>query len=304
MKASSDRQRRSRYLPDANNAPSAMTPRKLGYLLWVAECGVISLPQLARLAGEHPKATTRQMRGLLDMQAVSVIALPRAAFSNLAQDNDAHLLGGSAPNLYRLTRRGGQLLQEADLADPAMLTPYGPRNALFLAHHLEVLDVKIWLASMALAMPMHRLETWTMGEAAAIKLGSSNAPKAVRPDAWFAYRLPQGVLVGLVEVDRGTERGGRRWLDKIAGYSALFCSTRIHEISGYRNARLLVLVPTTARREHLATFLAQHAPEDLLARTWLAERSFLDTLDFTAPCWQQPGSQLLKALIISSGTEQ
>lgn len=304
MKASSDRLRRSRYLPDATQAPQVLTPRKLHYLVRIAECGVIALPQLSRLCGEALKATTRQMRGLLDLGAVSVIALPRAAVANLNTANDARLLGGSAPNLYSITSVGAKILREVGLADPVVLSSYGPKNALFLAHHLETLDVRVWLEQMPHAAPGQRLERWMMGEAAVISLGAHTTPKAVRPDAWFCYRLPQGVLVGLVEVDRGTERGGKRWLDKIAAYTALFRSARLYEATGYRNARLLVIVPTPARREYLARFLADHAPADMTNRCWLAERTVLQTLDLTQPVWQQPGSHVLKPLISPSNNER
>lgn len=304
MRVCSDRKRRSRYLPDATHAPQALTPRKLGYLLRIAECGVIALPQLARLSHEALKATTRQMRGLVDLGAVSVIALPRAAVSDLHTANDARLLGGSAPNLYRLTALGAKLLRAADLADPQVLSAYGPKNTLFLAHHLETLDMLVWLEQMAYARPGEHLERWTMGEAAAIALGPHATPKAVKPDAWFSYRLPQGVLVGLVEVDRGTERGGKRWQNKIAAYTALMRSTRLQETTGYRNARLLVIVPTEARRTSLSAFLAEHAPPDLQGRCWLAARSVLTLPDLTQALWQQPGNQILRPLITPPDTQR
>ena len=101
----------------------------------------------------------------------------------------------------------------------------------------------------------------------------------MRPDAWFVYRLGERVLVGLLEYDRGTERGDGRWRDKLIAYDALFAGPRLRETTGYVNARVLVVCPAERRRDRLADLIGSHAPEGLAARFWLAAQTVLDRPD-------------------------
>jgi len=142
---------------------------------------------------------------------------------------------------------------------------------------------------------------WRDGEAAAIGLDRERAPLAVRPDAWFVLRLGRAVLVGLVEVDRGTERGDRRWGEKLDAYAALFAGGRLPAVTGYVNARVLVLTPDARRRDALTGLLAERAQETGAAagvgRFWLAERSVLEGAELTAPAWRRPGCDGLCPLV-------
>ena len=63
------------------------------------------------------------------------------------------------------------------------------------------------------------------------------------------------MLVGLVEVDRGTERGDRRWQEKLEAYAALFAGGSLQAATGYRNARILVVTSDARRRDQLAAFI-------------------------------------------------
>jgi len=280
-----------------------MTPAKLRLLCGVASYRILSQPQAVRLQGASEKSVQRALRDLFDAGLVDIVAVPRAALAGPHDVNAAALAYGSAPNIYTPSRKGLKLLQEHGLiAGGRPAPPYGPQNSLFLRHELAVRDVRLWLELAARTQPGQALRAWHDGPEAALDLGRTGAPKTLRPDAWFVYRVGRrdgrdAVLVGLVEVDRGTERGDRRWQEKLAGYEALFAGGRLQEATGYVNARVLVITPDQARRERLAALLHRNAAPAIQARFWLAERAVLESLTLGQSCWQRPGSQMLRPLV-------
>lgn len=289
--------RRPRYTRSAQE-PLALTPRKLGLLEHVAEFGFISVPQLARLTGDSLKAIRRQMRPLFDAGLVEIIPIPRAALAEATDPNDFTLLGGSAPNIFRLTKAGGKVLTQTLGLEPDRIGyEYGPKNHYFVAHELGVRDVFTWVHCAARYSPSSELLQWHMGDGAWINLNRSGSPGTVRPDAWFTIKVKAGVLCGLVERDQGTERGGRRWTEKMVAYGLLFASDRLKATTGYQNARVLVITATTARRDHLAQFISEQASTDLAKHFWIATNDVLKRDDLEAPLWRQPGSQLLRPLL-------
>lgn len=305
--------RRRRY----QRAPTALalvtlTPAKVQMLRFLAECRFLSLPQLARLVCPSEridlseKSARRHMRGLFDAGLVDVLPVSRLALAAPDAPNDATLLYGSAPNVYVPTARGLALLAEAGIMDKGMLKrpspSYGPRNSLFLAHELAVRDVRVWLEGAAQASGGEQgVLEWKDGEDAAIDL---NDGRRVRPDAWFVYQVKEPVrdrdkpvvLVGLVEVDRGTERGDRRWGEKIEAYAALFASGRLPQVTGYVNARVLVFTPDARRRDQLAKFIAENGGPST-SRFWLAEQAATKKPDMAQSVWRQAGSDALGSLL-------
>ena len=245
------------------------------------------------------------MRGLFDAGLVDVLPVSRLALASPDAPNDSTLLYGSAPNLYVPTARGLDSLYRAgvigkDLVKRA-IPSYGPKNSLFLAHELMVRDVRVWLeaSAQASAGEQNVLE-WRDGQEAAMGLDGESARHQVKPDAWFVYGLrpePQKmVLVGLVEVDRGTERGDRRWLEKLEAYGFLFSSDALLATTGYQNARVLVITPDARRRDWLAGYIAaQGGP--VAARFWLAAREVLDAPILCDHFWRQSGRSTLSSLV-------
>ncbi len=289
--------RRKRYERQAH-AAAPLTLRKRRCLEYVASYGILSVPQLALLLDTSPKELRKQMRPLYDMGLVSVIPVSRTALAEPEEGNTAALLFGSAPNLYILTTAGAKVLMHLGVLEAMPALPaYGPRNSLFLAHELAVKDVRIWLERTARHSEGHRLEQWKEGGGAVFPLAPAPSKKVVRPDAWFVYRMDSNILVGLVEVDRGTERGTRRWQEKLTAYTTLFQRGRVKELTGYHKARVLVTVPNERRRLTLAAFLAEQGQKSVAELFWLTTAQNLNTLGFTASVWQQPGSALLKPLI-------
>ena len=283
----------------------SLTPTKLEILRFLAELRFLSLPQIAKLfcPGERQdlseRSARRHMRALFDAGLVDVLPVSRAALALPGTPNDASLLYGSAPNVYTPSALGLDTLFRAGLLDrpePGRKKPsYGPKNSLFLAHELGVRDVRVWL-ELAAREGEYELERWEDSEAAAIGLECS--PFTVRPDAWFALRLEKAVLVGLVEVDRGTERGDRRWREKLDAYGALFASGRLPSVTGYVNARVLVITPNARRRDQLADTVWE-AGEVLAARFWIAEQVVFDraNANLAPPLWRQRPDLPLRSLI-------
>ncbi len=303
-----DPARRRRYARSPAEALCvSLTPVRLEILRFLADLRFLSLPQIARLCCPSPrqelaeKSARRQMRILFDAGLVDVLPVSRAALSPAGLPNDASLLYGSAPNIYAPTALGLETLSRAGLMekpDAARKKPaYGPKNSLFLAHELAVRDVRVWLELVA-REGGYELEQWRDSEAAAINFDRDQPPLTVRPDAWFVLRLGQVVLVGLVEVDRGTERGDRRWREKLDAYAALFAGGCLPGVTGYINARVLVLTPSQVRRDALARFIAAQMRESSLStglaeRFWLADQSLLTEGDLAKQLWRRPGSDAL-----------
>ncbi len=303
--------RRRRYARSPAEALCAsLTPVRLDILRFLAELRFLSLPQIARLCCPSPrqelaeKSARRQMRVLFDAGLVDVIPVSRAALSPAGLPNDASLLYGSAPNIYALTVLGLETLSRAGLMENSDATrkkrSYGPRNSLFLAHELVVRDVRVWLELVA-REGGYELEQWRAGEAAAMNLDQDQPPFTVRPDAWFVLRLGLNVLVGLVEVDRGTERGDRRWGEKLAAYGMLFASGKLPDVTGYVNARVLVLTPDAKRRDLLAGFIRKQSGTDqvgsIATRCWLSDFGVLTVPNLSAECWRKPGATVLRPLV-------
>lgn len=301
--------RRRRYTRSPAEALCvSLTPVRLAILRFLAELRFLSLPQIARLCCPSlrqslaEKSTRRQMRLLFDAGLVDVLPISRAALAPASLPNDASLLYGSAPNIYAPTALGLETLSRADLTDKPYAAQkklaYGPKNSLFLAHELAVRDVRVWL-ELAARECRYELECWKDGEAAAINLNRDQPPFSVRPDAWFVLRLGQAVLVGLVEVDRGTERGNRCWSEKLNAYRALFASGRLPDITGYVNARVLVITPNEQRRDQLSILVEELSEEFqgmLGQRFWLAEKTVLETPCLQMPVWRQLRGTTLQPL--------
>ncbi|MBA2678831.1 MAG: replication-relaxation family protein [Ktedonobacteraceae bacterium] len=305
-----DLSRRRRYARSPSQvACVSITPARLKILRYLAELRFLSLPQIAKLCCPSArqdlseKSARRHMRALFDAGLVDVLPVSRAALAPPGAPNDASLLYGSAPNVYAPTASGLKILRREGLvedAEPGRKKPaYGPKNSLFLAHELAVRDVRVWLERAA-GSGGHELERWEDGEAAAIYLKRDNAPFSVRPDAWFALRLRKAVLVGLVEVDRGTERGDQRWREKLKAYNSLFSSGLLPSVTGYVNARVLVIAPDARRRDLLARTIAEYdAP--VSSRLWIAAQAILGETSLFLPRWRQRVDWPLKPLL-SHGT--
>jgi Replication-relaxation len=324
--------RRRRY-ERASSVGCVLTPRKQAILLHLVKYRLLLLPQLALLEGLDTKALRKHVRPLFDAGLIHVVGIPRVLLADTDDPNDPTLLYGSAPNIYQPTKEGVRLLWELGQVDRAtrdkVIPEYGPKNAYFLVHEVQIRDVRVWLAQRESESAQRESESAQResedergsdgenitggGEAIAWKDGSEayfdlstvqDSPvRSVRPDAWFGYRFASGqVMVSLVEIDRGTERGGNRWKEKMVQYGSLFGTGRsvIKATTGFEAARVLVVVPTVARREWLAQFIAEEAPSDFVReRFWVVVRRDLLEATFFDAVWQRPGKDGLHPLLPS-----
>lgn len=295
----------------------ALTPVKVQMLRYLAEMRFLSLPQLARLCcpaerenGEREdlsrKSARKHLRTLFDAGLVTVLPVSRLALASPDAANDASLLYGSAPNVYAPTTEALQLLLRAGLIEREWakrpLVAYGPKNSLFLAHELQVRDVRVWLERCAASSGgQQKLLTWKDGQDSVIELGDTS-PRRIRPDAWFIYQVKPAqdggkpmVLVAFVEVDRGTERGERHWGEKLSAYSALFMGSALKSATGYTNARVLVITPDAQRRDWLIEFVTDLG--NVTSKFWGIENNLLGQSDMMQPVWRHCGSNSPCSLI-------
>ncbi len=311
VKTNATGMRRRRYTRMPLSGPLLLSEEHVHILRFLAECRFLSLPQVARLIGVPEKGTRRRLRVLFDAGLVDVIPVSRVAVAPADAPNDSSLLFGSAPNIYALTASGLKASSNAGVAEEGAgrkIPAYGPRNGLFLAHELAVRDVRVWLEAVRRATgPGPQIGRWQVGQEAWFEVGGPANRASVRPDAWFAYELNGGarpvVLVGLAEIDRGTERGDRHWWAKLNGYRQLFEEQEaLTAATGYINARVLVFTPNAQRRERLAATLADlvrqaNLPYEFLSHFWLAEHAVLSGDDLAAPVWRRPGVSELLPLV-------
>jgi Replication-relaxation len=304
--------RRGRYVRE--KSPVGMfqpTGRQWRLLRWIAAYRILSVPQLALLAGRVPHTVLQQLRGLFDAGLIEVVPANRSALSGPEEPDDASLLFGSAPNIYVPTRRGLTLLLDRGLIreEEAQRPGYtfGPRSSLALPHTLFIRDVRIWLErTKANYGGEHEVLRWHDGGDAKLDLKRTETPLLVVPDAWFIYQLRGGesprVLVGLVECDRGTERGLLRWHEKLTSYRLLLNGPRLKEITKYGKARVLVLTLDSGRRDQLVTVIEEfdqtrNLSGSLAQRFWLADKTALVKEGFTSVCWRNPGTASLQSFL-------
>ena len=305
--------RRRRYRRTPSGMPP-LTPVKLRALRLLAECRVLSLPQMARLLeGEEmrpksarEKSARRHLRELYDAGLAELAPVSRASLAGEDSPNDDTLLHGSAPNVYVPTAEGVKLLVEYGLIEKAFIkrsTPsYGPKNSMFLAHELQVREARVWLERLLYAHPGSALLAWEDGPDANLPLLSGFQ---VRPDAWFTLQFENGQrLTGLVEADRGTERGRARWREKVEYYTELFLAgegAALKETTGSRNARVLVTVPSEARRESLAVAILDECNQvgfpHLAERFWLARIEDLEGVDLYGRIWRLSTQEGLRGML-------
>jgi hypothetical protein len=330
MKDENGKVRRRRY-ERASSVGCVLTPRKQAILLHLVKYRLLLLPQLALLEGMDTKALRKHVRPLFDAGLIRVVGIPRVLLADTDDPNDPTLLYGSAPNIYQPTKEGVRLLWELGQVDRAtrdkVIPEYGPKNAYFLVHEVQIRDVRVWLAQResesiqresenvaerdeVISESHNSVIAWKDGSEAYFDLSAiQDSPvRSVRPDAWFGYRFASGqVMISLVEIDRGTERGGNRWKEKMVQYGSLFGAGRsvIKATTGFEAARVLVVVPTVARREWLAQFIAEEATNDFVReRFWLVVRRDLLKTTFSDAVWQRAGKEGLHPLLPAPVTLQ
>lgn len=291
MTASSESERRRRFEP--GDAKYGMTPPKATVLWYVAQCGFLTTSQVARIAGITRKSAYNHLRDLFDHGLSDRLAVP---YADLAPPDkpDPGVSWAPGENVHYVTKAGVKWLADAGhLPEEAIIRPPSiPARGLFLAHEVLVRDVRVWLEMCSRAHG-GAVTYWVDGEDAHFSV--------VRPDAWFLYKLPSGrTLVGLVEADRKTERGGR-WAAKAAGYTSLLGSDELAaKTGGRRYARVVAVTLDSARRDRIiADVEASPAGES----TFCAAITDLTEGGLNKAVWRHRGSAELVSLVPVSSLE-
>jgi hypothetical protein len=271
-----------------------LTPHKLCLLRWVAECGLLTVAQLSGLSDLSEKSVRGHMRDLFDLGLVDRIGVPRAALADVGAPNSPSLLWGRAPAVYSLSRLGIRCLGDSGLLDPPRppcFERYGPKNHLFLAHEVEIRDVRVWLERLRWTYAHPGVSRWFSGSDA--KAGPA------RPDAWFVYEMPSATLVAFVEVDRGTERSPSRWREKFRNYEKLLTGSTVSDLTGYSQARVLVIAPDARRRDDIGSVITACLPGSSIQpdRFWLSAKGVMKDASFTEGVWRVPGRPELMPMV-------
>ena len=273
----------------------SLTPNKARLLADIAEFGMLTTSQCARIAGISQKSAYNWLRDLFDGELTQRIAVPYVA---LPPDNrnDASLAFGPGETIHIASRDGLKYLLDGGYISSGVIArkplAYGPRNFRLLRHAILVRDVRIWLELQLRQHLDHELEAWKDEEEAHLAVA--------RPDAWFTYRInAQRVFTRFVEADRGTERGEKRWAEKIGDYSRLLSGDTVKSLTGYNTARVMTVTLDAARRDQLANLVARLivgtalSPNDFL----FASRLDLETTVLTDSVWRIPGEAALIPLV-------
>lgn len=286
--AGSPGKRKSRYTPCPEFA-CRVTPHALATLQHLALLELVTADMLAPLCGRSEQAIRRDLRILLDNALVRVVIMPRAM---LIADGEAPLRAafGSAKNIFQLTAKGLRLLRSMGLSSPDILpTAYGPQNGMFVRHELGTRQAVVYFLRCA-SLHGHAVEHLYLGERAAVDLHRTQLPKSARPDAWFMYRFGERVLAACLEYDTGSEKGTRRWDDKLAAYRLLLEPARFQAVTGQTYGRVIVICRTSNRRDHLTRLIRERAQTALAERFWVAAVPDLDVPDLSRAVWRRPGT--------------
>lgn len=293
-------QRRKRYVRTPEAAPKALSPQGLRLLLHVLDWQFLSTPQLCQIADVSVQTAQRQMRNAFDLGLVDVVACPRVLLATAPLMDPTAALG-SAVNLYQVTRQGVTLLRQLGLTDTTEVSArLGPHNFSFLRHEMHVRDCLMLFLRSSRQFPDHELLRWWLGKAAEIDLGCSQPPKVARPDAVALYRFGERILLALLEFDTGSERGLKRWQEKLNAYTLLLSGDYLKKRTGYSFGRVLVITTSDRRRDDLARLIGEQAAPWLYDRLWIAGPAVLQAADLTLPLWRHLTSDRLLSLISSS----
>ncbi len=259
-----------------------MTPLSGRVLRYVAECGILVSQQVARITGTGSSGIGKHLRTLYDHGFVERVPVPMATLLPESARRDPALMFTLGQDAYKPTRAGLDWLVTYGLADESWrkrrIPDFSAGNTYFLAHEVLARDVRVWLE---LCASTHG------GECLDWRYGPEAHRSDVRPDAAFRFALPSGdTFTGLVEADRGTERGEKWWWAKVAAYSEMPDSGQVEYV--------VVVTLDEARRDRIAG----HATGSGVARAFFCcVREDLYTGGMDLAVWRRPGLEGLHRLV-------
>jgi len=290
--------RKKRGERSGDKANVTLTPLKLDLLRKLNEYRFLLGSQTCKLTGLSEQAVRRHMRELFDAELADRAYIPRAAIAEDDEANDISLTHGSDPLSHAISKKGIQELINAGIVGKEALKsqPFdlSSKNWLFLRHEIFIRDIRIWTET--LKDDGVALRSWRYAYEAEIVISKS---QKFRPDAHCVIDIGERagrpcVLSAFIEADRGTERGLDPWAGKLSAYAALFNDPeKLVEATGFRNARVLVVTTTEARRDWiwrtLEDLCAQAgAGPELMERFWIAGKSVLEDETLGEKRWRLP----------------
>ena len=270
-----------------------LTPRKLRLLLWVAELGIATTSQLTEISGMSKPATYNHLLDLYHMGLLDRTAVSRDALLPANVQHSPTAAFGVSENIHTVSKEGVKALVQAkylEKDDLPEFPDYGPTKSYFLAHEVEVRDVRVWLEKAKRFHGHEGVSDWLTGNKAFFL--------RTRPDAVVSYQAGDTYRLYFIELDRGTEKGQLRWQDKTQQYAELFRSGAVEQNTGITDYRLLVITPDAKRCNVLEAIIRTHLPDTTLYdKFWITHRPTFDNADLAQACWIVPGCPDLMALL-------
>jgi hypothetical protein len=220
---------------------------------------------------------------------------------------------GSAPLLYRLTRKSLPILRNQGLALPYRLRPSeaSAHGYLHLLHTLAVNDVLIAATIVARETPglkLARIQHERTLQTDPLAVSVAGERQTVVPDGFLDLRMGPEQYCLLLELDRSTH-GQRAWKRKVRGFISLTDGPYERR---FGTTSLTIMVLTTSgveRMESLVRWTAEELAD--LNRTSLSELFCFAAADpamidprrlFFDPIWTSPGHAHRVALLDTSST--
>ncbi len=262
--------------------------------------------QLLRLLGYSPRSLTyiqTRLKRLADAGYLERLYLPRPSRA------------GSAPLLYRLTRKSIPVLKAQGLELPYRLRPSEANGYgyLHLTHTLEVNDVLIAATILARETPgleLARIKHERELQTDPLTVTVNGEQQHVVPDGFLDFRYQESQHCLLLELDRGSH-GQVDWKHKVRGLISLADGPYAEQ---FETTSLTFMVCTTSGDER-AELLLRWTAEELhrLGRQELGELFCFAALDpatspprriFLAPRWSHPLQGEPSALLELTPTAQ
>lgn len=279
---SDPRQDRRQRRYDRRKPEHGMTPFSGRVLRYIAECGILVPQQVSRITGTGSSGTGKHLRTIFDHGFAERVPVPMATLLPESARRDPALMFTLGPDAYKPTRAGLDWLATHGLSDESWrkrrIPEFSAGNTYFLAHELLTRDVRVWLELCARAHGGGCLD-WRYGP-------DAHRPD-VRPDAEFRFALPSGdTFTGLVEADRGTERGDKWWPPKVAAYSEMQDTGEVEYV--------MVVALDETRRDRIAEYAAGSG---VAPAFFCCVREDLYAGGMDRAMWRRPGKEGLHRLV-------
>jgi hypothetical protein len=269
----------SKWRRQKNAERIILQPRDREIMVAVHAFRVISREQIGWLFGfNSPRRLNIRLRKLYDHKYLSRLFVPTVR--------------GSAKAVYYLGPKGMNIVAAELGQDPHDLKK--KRQAitglkeLFLAHALELNNIRIAFSQAVVQDPEMKFERWINDYDCAQNFhdGHSGKQKRFRPDGYFRLTSGNKLYSFFLEFDRSTMTG-KRFQKKVETYLEFARLDYYRQRFGVKYFRVLVITPNTERQENL-----KKAVEEITNRIfWFATRDKIRRETVFKPIWKRAGHE-------------